>query len=97
MICRPFLELRPVSGSLVAHPPYCEELLEAALRHMERLLQESAEPLSFVVVLPEWPDRTTHALTKLQASHFKRKQVHLNTSPSKPLDINHLPVFIIQI
>ncbi|XP_013168370.1 PREDICTED: phosphorylated CTD-interacting factor 1 [Papilio xuthus] len=71
----PFLELRPVSGSLVAHPPYCEELLEAALRHMERLLQESAEPLSFVVVLPEWPDRHTHALHKLQASHFKRKQV----------------------
>ncbi|KAL0849389.1 hypothetical protein ABMA28_013690 [Loxostege sticticalis] len=71
----PFLELRPVSGSMVAHPPYCEELLEAALRHMERLLQDSAEPLSFVVVLPEWPDRQTHALYKLQASHFKRKQV----------------------
>ncbi|XP_072936887.1 mRNA (2'-O-methyladenosine-N(6)-)-methyltransferase [Epargyreus clarus] len=71
----PFLELRPVSGSMVAHPPYCEELLEAALRHMERLLQDSAEPLSFVVVLPEWPDRQTHALHKLQASHFKRKQV----------------------
>lgn len=72
---RPFLELRPVSGSMVAHPPYCEELLEAALRHMERLLQDSAEPLSFVVILPEWPDRQTHALHKLQASHFKRKQV----------------------
>nr|XP_032529530.1 mRNA (2'-O-methyladenosine-N(6)-)-methyltransferase-like [Danaus plexippus plexippus] len=71
----PFLELRPVSGSLVAHPPYCEELLAAALRHMERLLQDSAEPLSFVVVLPEWPDKQTHALHKLQASHFKRKQV----------------------
>lgn len=74
-ISRPFLELRPVSGSMVAHPPYCEELLEASLRHMERLLQDSAEPLSFVVILPEWPDRQTHALHKLQASHFKRKQV----------------------
>lgn len=71
----PFLELRPVSGSLVAHPPHCEELVEAALRHMERLLQEAAEPLSFVVVLPEWADTHAHALHKLQASHFKRKQV----------------------
>lgn len=65
---------------MVAHPPYCEELLEAALRHMERLLQDSAEPLSFVVVLPEWPDRQTHALHKLQASHFKRKQVSTSSS-----------------
>lgn len=46
---RPFLEFRPVSGSFQANPPYCEELIEAALLHIERLLSDSIEPLRYVL------------------------------------------------
>lgn len=71
----PFLDFRPISGSFQANPPYCEELMEAMVNHFERLLADSAEPLSFVVFLPEWRDPAPNALIKLESSHFKRKQV----------------------
>lgn len=71
----PFLDFRPVSGSFQANPPYCEELMEAMVNHFEQLLSDSAEPLSFVVFLPEWRDPAPNALLKLEQSHFKRKQV----------------------
>lgn len=71
----PFLDFKPVSGSFEVNPPYCEELLEATFRHIERLLSDSAEPLSFIVFLPEWHEQPPNAFYKLEASHFKRKQV----------------------
>lgn len=49
--------------------------MEAAVNHMEHLLADSAEPLSFIVFMPEWRDPPPNALIKLEASHFKRKQV----------------------
>ncbi|KAL1124160.1 hypothetical protein AAG570_001930 [Ranatra chinensis] len=71
----PILELKAVAGSFAAHPPYSEELMEAAVNHFERLLAESDEALSFVVFIPEWRDPTPAALIKLEASPFKRRQV----------------------
>lgn len=71
----PILEMKAVSGSFEANPPFSEELMEAMVNHFERLLSDSAEPLSFIVVLPEWRDPAPTALLKLEASHFKRKQV----------------------
>ncbi|KAK9511151.1 hypothetical protein O3M35_005766 [Rhynocoris fuscipes] len=71
----PILELKAVSGSFAANPPYSEELMEAAVNHFERLLAESTEPLSFIVFIPEWRDPAPQALLKLEASPFKRKQV----------------------
>lgn len=69
------MEFKPVSGSFEVNPPYCEELLEATVRHIERLLADSAEPLSFIIFLPEWKEQPPKALLKLEGSHFKRKQV----------------------
>lgn len=40
-----FLEFRPVSGSFQVNPPYCEELIDATLQHIDRLLTDSTEPL----------------------------------------------------
>ncbi|KAG8305179.1 mRNA (2'-O-methyladenosine-N(6)-)-methyltransferase [Homalodisca vitripennis] len=71
----PILELKAISGSFEANPPFSEELMEAMVNHFERLLADSTEPLSFVVVLPEWRDPAPAALLKLEASHFKRRQV----------------------
>jgi len=72
---RPVLDFKAVSGSFVANPPYSEELMEMMVIHMERLLSDSPEALSFIVLLPDWRDPAPNALLKLEASQFKRKQV----------------------
>jgi phosphorylated CTD-interacting factor 1 len=51
--------------------------MEASVEHMERLLFNSNEPLSFVVIVPDWREPATRALTKLESSRFKRKQLTL--------------------
>ncbi|RZC40392.1 phosphorylated CTD-interacting factor 1 [Asbolus verrucosus] len=82
----PFLQLKAVSGSFEAHPPYCEELMEAAVNHMERLLNESPEPLSFIVLMPDYREPTPNALLRIEASQFKRKQV---TIPAYEHEFRH--------
>ncbi|KRT79985.1 hypothetical protein AMK59_7916 [Oryctes borbonicus] len=71
----PFLQLKAVSGSFEVHPPYCEELMEAAVDHMEKLLTDSPEALSFIILLPDYRDPTPTALQRAEASQYKRKQV----------------------
>lgn len=71
----PFLQLKAVSGSFEAHPPYSEELMESSVDHMERLLGDSPEPLSFIVFMPDYREPTPNALVRLESSQFKRKQV----------------------
>lgn len=71
----PMLDFKAVSGSFEANPPFCEELMEAMVNHFERLLADSPEPLSFIVFIPEYREPAPNALLKLEASHFKRKQV----------------------
>ena len=85
-ISRPFLQLKAVSGSFEVHPPYSEELMEAAVNHMERLLSESPEPLSFVVLMPDYREPTPNALLRIEASQFKRKQV---TIPAYEHEFRH--------
>nr|XP_015220584.1 PREDICTED: phosphorylated CTD-interacting factor 1 isoform X1 [Lepisosteus oculatus]XP_015220585.1 PREDICTED: phosphorylated CTD-interacting factor 1 isoform X1 [Lepisosteus oculatus] len=71
----PFLSFSPVSGSFEANPPFCEELMDAMVTHFEDLLDRSSEPLSFIVFVPEWRDPPTPALTRMEASRFKRHQL----------------------
>ncbi|XP_063611747.1 mRNA (2'-O-methyladenosine-N(6)-)-methyltransferase-like isoform X1 [Penaeus indicus] len=73
----PILDFKPVFGSFEANPPFCEELMEATVRHFEKLLSESHEPLSFIVFVPEWREPAPSALLHLEASRFNRKQVVL--------------------
>uniref|UniRef100_A0A8D3A0Y4 mRNA (2'-O-methyladenosine-N(6)-)-methyltransferase n=1 Tax=Scophthalmus maximus TaxID=52904 RepID=A0A8D3A0Y4_SCOMX len=70
-----FLAFSPVSGSFEANPPFCEELMEAMVKHFEELLVQSSEPLSFIVIVPEWRDPVTPALTRMEASKFLRHQL----------------------
>ena len=51
---RSILEFRPHCGSFEANPPFCEELMDATIVHIEKLLEDTLEPLSFIVFLPEW-------------------------------------------
>jgi phosphorylated CTD-interacting factor 1 len=49
-------------------------MLDATIAHLERLLSDSLEPLSFIVFLPEWREPAPQALLKLEASRWKRRQ-----------------------
>uniref|UniRef100_A0A669EX09 mRNA (2'-O-methyladenosine-N(6)-)-methyltransferase n=1 Tax=Oreochromis niloticus TaxID=8128 RepID=A0A669EX09_ORENI len=73
----PFLSFCPVSGSFEANPPFCEELMDAMVTHFEDLLDQSSEPLSFIVFVPEWRDPVTPALTRMEASRFLRHQLSI--------------------
>ncbi|BFZ13338.1 hypothetical protein BsWGS_16377 [Bradybaena similaris] len=70
----PFLSFYPTSGSFEANPPFSDELMAAMVDHMESLLSETNEPLSFIVFIPDWRDPPPEALIKLENSKFKRKQ-----------------------
>lgn len=74
---RPCLDFTPLSGSFEANPPFCEELMDAMVSHFEKLLESSAEPLSFIVFIPEWREPPTPALTRMEQSRFKRHQLVL--------------------
>ncbi|XP_062402264.1 mRNA (2'-O-methyladenosine-N(6)-)-methyltransferase [Sardina pilchardus] len=71
----PFLSFSPASGSFEANPPFCEELMDAMVTHFEELLERSSEPLSFIIFVPEWRDPPTPALTRMEASRFRRHQL----------------------
>lgn len=71
----PILEFRPHCGSFEANPPFCEELMDATIVHFEKLLEDTLEPLSFIVFLPEWREPPPPALLKLEASRWKRRQL----------------------
>ncbi|EDV97628.1 mRNA (2'-O-methyladenosine-N(6)-)-methyltransferase [Drosophila grimshawi] len=66
----PFLDFKPVSGSFQVNPPQCEELMDACLIHIDKLLTDSMEPLSFIVFLPEWK-----SISKLDESMYKRRSM----------------------
>lgn len=68
-------DLKAVSGSFEANPPYCEELMDSMVTLFERLLSESMEPLSFIVTIPEIRDPVPSAILRLESSPFKKKQV----------------------
>ena len=71
----PILQFFPVKGSFEANAPFAEELMEAMVDHFEKLLQQSTEPLSFIVFVPEWRDPTPVAILRMENSLFKRKQL----------------------
>lgn len=60
--------------------------MEAAVNHMERLLGDSPEPLSFVVLMPDYREPTPNALVRIEGSQFKRKQV---TIPAYEHEFRH--------
>ncbi|KAF6731720.1 Phosphorylated CTD-interacting factor 1 [Oryzias melastigma] len=71
----PFLTFSPVSGSFEANPPFCEELMDTMVTHFVELLEQSSEPLSFIVFIPEWRDPVTPALSRMEESRFLRHQL----------------------
>ncbi len=69
-----FFELEPATGSFEANPPFVEEVMAVLAAKIERWLTASAQPLSFVVVVPGWTD--TPACVRLSQSPYL--QCHLS-------------------
>eukprot|EP00117_Sycon_ciliatum_P001924 scpid53179/ scgid2600/ Phosphorylated CTD-interacting factor 1 len=67
-----FFSFRPVEGSLAANPPFCEEVIERMVDHMEALLSATERPLSFNIVIPEWREPPTRGAVKMDRSKFLR-------------------------
>ena len=51
-----FFSFHPKSGSYEANPPFAPIIVKGAINHIENLLKNSNEPLSFAVVVPVWED-----------------------------------------
>ena len=66
-----------MSGSFQANPPDCEELIEATLIHFEKLLENSIEPLSFILFIQEVPETTQKIIPKLESNKFKRTHLSI--------------------
>lgn len=67
------MDFFPTRGSFQANPPYCEELIDATLQHIDRLLSDSCYPLSFILFLPEYKDRPLKCMSRIEDSPYKRK------------------------
>lgn len=66
------LNFYPMSGSFQANPPDCQELVEATIIHFEKMLENSIEPLSFILFLQEVPDNTQNIISRLESCKYKR-------------------------
>lgn len=66
-----------MSGSFQANPPDCEELIEATVSHFDKLLENSVEPLSFILFIQEVPESTQKIIPKLESNKFKRTHLSI--------------------
>lgn len=67
-----FFDFYPTHGSFEVNPPFCEELMDYMLRHMEILLQNNVEPLSFIVIAPDWNTPPSRSVEEIWKSRFQR-------------------------
>lgn len=49
--------------------------MEAAVEHIERLLADSSEPLSFILFIREGIEPLPPVHLKIDSSHYKRRQI----------------------
>ena len=70
--CGSFLDFQPLEGSFQANPPFQEDMMEAMVEHMERLLRQATGPLSFAVFVPHWTSPPCSAIERLKSSPHLR-------------------------
>lgn len=74
---RSILNFYPTSGSFQAFPPDSEDLIDASITHFEKLLENSREPLSFILFIQQRPKFSSDILSKLENNKFKRMQLKI--------------------
>lgn len=75
------LNFYPISGSFQANPPDSEDLINATITHFEKLLENSMEPLSFIIFIQEKPEISEKIISRLESNKFKR--MHLTVQASE--------------
>jgi len=66
-----FFDMKFIEGSFCWNAPFCEDMMEMGILQIEKLLKCSNRPLSFYVVLPNWVDPPTPALSLIQSERFQ--------------------------
>jgi len=61
-----FFDFKPKRGSFQANPPFSEEVMLTMADHMISLLEDSQDPLMFVIFIPDWREPMTPAITRLE-------------------------------
>jgi hypothetical protein len=61
---------KPVTGSFQANPPFDSAFIGRLVNRFETLLRDTNEPLSFVLIVPYWPEEA--CWKNLTSSPFKR-------------------------
>lgn len=77
-----FFNFSSVSGSFQANPPFVPAIVSSMAIHMNNLLANSSEPLSFIIVLPDWGRESRSvferkAFETIQGSRFNRRKMLL--------------------
>jgi phosphorylated CTD-interacting factor 1 len=67
-----FFDFQFVSGSFEVGPPYTSEVMDATALKLEEALAGSAQPLSFVVFVPEWREPPSNYHLVMDKSAFLR-------------------------
>jgi phosphorylated CTD-interacting factor 1 len=69
-----FYDFKPKSGSFETGPPYTEEVMHKMAQHLEEILGDSEEPLSFIVFVPDWRDPVSPGLEVMETSPYLRAE-----------------------
>jgi len=73
-----FFDLRATKGSFEMNPPFVPELMSAAVRHAEILLEDSKGPMSFAIFVPAW--QQVACWDQLKRSTWRRGDVEVVTA-----------------
>jgi len=69
-----FFNFFPTSGSFEINPPFSQEFMVKMVNHIETLVQNTEEALSFMIFIPEWLDPICPAIPLLDSSQFLRQK-----------------------
>ena len=68
--CGSFFDFIPQSGSFEVGPPYVTSVMDQMAIKLEKILQKSTEPLSFIIYVPEWKDPIADYHKIIEASEY---------------------------
>jgi hypothetical protein len=70
-----FFDYFPTEGSFECNPPFTSEIYLRMIDHIDHLLDQSQQPLSFIVFIPERIEGDDPNADKLKKSRFLKKSV----------------------
>lgn len=68
-----FFDYNPIEGSFECNPPFSTDIYERMLSHIENLLSNSSNPLSFIIFIPERINGEDLNVDRIRKSKFLRE------------------------